>query len=88
MLMLVPPECGPLGRCSRVITGAAKKKTIATHPTTAPTKKKKMIGEAPGQRPGDVFFPNMYNGEGCAADIAVTCPLRDVYARLALRSCP
>ena len=25
----------------------------------------------------------MYNGEGCAADIAVTCPLRDVYARLA-----
>ena len=25
----------------------------------------------------------MYNGEGCAADIAVTCPLRDVYAQLA-----
>ena len=32
-----------------------------------------LIGEAPGQRPGDVLFPNMYNGEGCAADIAVTC---------------
>ena len=25
----------------------------------------------------------MYNGGGCAAEIAVTCPLRDVYARLA-----
>ena len=45
--------------------------------------KANLIGEAPGQRPGDVFFPNMYNGEDCAADIAVTCPLRDVYARLA-----
>ena len=45
--------------------------------------KANLIGEAPGQRPGDVFFPYMYNGEGCAADIAVTCPLRDVYARLA-----
>ena len=45
--------------------------------------KANLIGEAPGQRPGDVYFPNMYNGEGCAADIAVTCPLRDDYARLA-----
>ena len=42
-----------------------------------------LIGEAPGQRPGGVFFPNVYNGEGCAADIAVTCLLHDVCARLA-----
>ena len=25
--------------------------------------KANLIGEAPGQRPGDVYFPNMYNGE-------------------------
>ena len=35
--------------------------------------KANLIGEAPGQRPGNVFFPNMHNGEGW----------RDVYAGLA-----
>ena len=43
--------------------------------------KASLAGEAPFHRPGD--GPNMYNGEGCAAEIAVTCPFRDVYARLA-----
>ena len=45
--------------------------------------KANLIGEAPGQSPGDVYFPNMCTAEGCAADISVTCTLRDVYARLA-----
>jgi hypothetical protein len=50
--------------------------------------KKGLLVDYPGQRPADVYFPNVYNGRGVAADVAVTDPLRDVYAHLAAEDSP
>ena len=50
--------------------------------------KKGLLVDYPGQRPADVYFPNVYNGRGVAADVAVTDPLRDVYAHLSAEDSP
>ena len=43
-----------------------------------PVKEKSgLLGDAPGQRPADIFIPRLYNGLPSAIDIAVTCPLQD-----------
>ena len=41
-----------------------------------------LLGDVPGQRPADVFLPNVFDGRACAVDFAVTDPLQPKYEAL------
>jgi hypothetical protein len=53
---------------------------IASTACLAPCLEKSgILGDLPGQRPADVWIPNLYNNEPTAIDFAVTCPTQQKY---------
>jgi len=43
--------------------------------------KKDLLPTQPGRKPGDVYIPNLFDGKPAALDVAITCPLREIYLK-------
>src|ERR1700679_1762591 len=55
---------------------------LASTACLAPIREKAgLLGDVPGQRPADIFIPNMFNNTPCAIDVAVTSTNAEIYAR-------
>ena len=55
---------------------------LASTACLAPVREKAgLLGDVPGQRPADIYIPNMFNNSPCAIDVAITSTSSETYEK-------